>query len=373
MLIRIALVSGLFVSALGWAGAAVADPVADFYAGKSLKFIVGTTVGGSYDTAGRLMARHLARHIPGTPSMVVQNIVGASGRRAANYVYNVAPRDGTVLLAAQETLGMAQILGTGGVEYDIRKFGWLGTPIDPVGVTIAWHSSGVKTLQEARKKEVVIGAAGPTGNTFFLPALANAFAGTKFKIIVGYSGGNAIDLAMQRGEVGGRGSVSWSFVKSQKSDWLKEKKVFPLAQMTLKKHPELSDVPRFIDLATDEKGRKVMEVMSLSSSFGRPIVTTPDVPPVRLAALTAAFERTVKDESFLAEAKKLTFDIRPTSGKELQDYAERLASTPPDIVALMKDAFSRRSATVPCEKVSDARNCRKKRRGKRKGKKDKGK
>ena len=350
---------------LSFASLAHAQTPEQFYSGKTIKLIVGSSAGGSYDASARLVAAHFAKHVPGMPTIVVQNKKGASGRVAASYIYNVAPKDGTVLGAISQTLVLAQLLGKKGVEYDARKLNWIGTPIDPISVIAVLDKAGVKTMQEAAGKEVIIGATSSAGTNFIYPALANAFFDSKFKIIAGYSGGNAVNLAMERGEVQGRGSFVWSFLKAEKPEWVKSGKVIPLGQMSLRKHPDLTNVPRFIDLAKSEDAKKVMHLMSLTAAFGRPIMAGPGVPKDRVKALRSAFDATTKDPGFLRDAKKLKFEISPISGAQLQDYAETMLASPTSLVGLMKAALDSKQA-MKCHKFTDPKYCRKRRKKKKK-------
>ena len=352
----IAAASAVLVASVN--GLAAADPVSEFYNGRTARMIVSTTVGGSYDTTARLITRHVYRHIPGTPNFVVQNMVGASGRLAANYMANVAPRDGSVLFAAMETLAIAQLMDESGIQYDVRRFNWIGTPFVPVSLFIIWHTAGVRTLEDARTKEIVIGAAGSSGTTLMYPSLFNALLGTKFKIVTGYAGGNELDLAIEREEVHGRGAVIWHSLKTDKPDWIRDKKIVYFAQMTLEKHPELMDVPTFIDFADNANTRRVLELVTESSSFGRPIATAPEVPSDRVVALRKAFDETMRDEKFLAEVKQLQLEINPTSGEQMQKMASNLMSASAKDVEFIKAALHGRGV-VPCETFSDAKNCMK--------------
>lgn len=319
---------------------AAANTVADFYKGVTIRMMIGVAVGGSYDTMGRLVSRHIGRHIPGNPRIQVENMPGASGRVAANWAATLAARDGSVLIAAQESLPLGQAMGEAGVRYDAAKFHWIGNPTDPISVLAVWHSSGVTSIDDAKRIEVTIGATSATGTNYLIPKMINDLVGTKFKIITGYSGGNAIDIALERGEVQGRGSNPWSDYKRRKPEWVSSGKIIPLVQMTLSKHPDLAKVPRLVDLANDEMSARVFELYSVTSAIGRPIFTPPDVPAERVAALRAAFDATMKDPEFLADAERSREDIDPVPGVELQKLVERVLATPTDTVEKLKLALA---------------------------------
>jgi tripartite-type tricarboxylate transporter receptor subunit TctC len=323
-------------SALTGAVGAAADPVADFYRGKTLQMIVATAPGGDYDTRARLLARHMGRHIPGEPTFVPTNMPGAVGVQAANYVAGVAPRDGTVVHAIMQAMAAHQAMGGVGVKYDVRAMGWLGNTTDSPNLISAWHTTGITRIEQVLEKELVVGAPGTATASVYYPLALNMLVGTKFKIISGYPGGNNVNIAMERGEVGGRGANSLAAWKSTKPDWLRENKIHHLVQIALKRHPELPDVPLFSEMGRNEADRQVLQFLSADVGLSRAYVTTPDVPPARLAALRRAFDATMKDPQFLAEAGKSQIDISPSTGEEAQRIVESVLRTPPEIVARAK-------------------------------------
>lgn len=336
-------VRGWFIGAALIAGlscAAHAETVAEFYSHTPIRLIISADSGGSYDTDARLVARHLGKHIPGNPRIIPENMLGASGRVAASYMYNSAPRDGSVIGCVQQSIPMAQALGEKGVHYDASKFRWIGSPVRPDEALVVWYTTGVKTIEDAKKKQVIIGATSPTGMNYVYPKLANELLGTKFKIITGYPGGSPIILALERGEVEGRGSNPWSDWKAKRPDWVKEKKIIPILQMSLFKHPDLPDVPLMIDLAPNETARKVFELVTITGELGRPFITPPDVPADHLAALQKGFADTMKDPEFLADAAKNHRDINPIEAKEMEPLVHRVLSSPPEAIALLKSALA---------------------------------
>ncbi len=319
--------------------ATAADPVTDFYRGKTIQMIVATAPGGDYDTRARLLSRHMGRHIPGEPGIVPTNMPGAVGVQAANYVAGVAPRDGTVMHAIMQNMTAHQAIGGTGVKYDVTKLGWIGNTTDSPNLISAWHTTGITRIEQVLEKELVVGAPGTATTSVYYPLALNLLVGTKFKIISGYPGGNNVNIAMERGEVGGRGSNSLAAWKSTRPDWLTEKKLVHLVQIGLKRHPELPDVPLLFELARNEADRQVLHFLSVDVPLSRAYVTTPDVPTERLAALRRAFDTTMKDPAFLAEAGKSRIDISPSTGEEAQKIVDSVLRTPPEIIKRTKAIF----------------------------------
>jgi tripartite-type tricarboxylate transporter receptor subunit TctC len=332
----------LFAAALAVAAvpnSAWGNPVADFYKGKTIRLIISGESGGTYDTDGRMVARHIGRHIPGNPNVQPENMLGASGRVAANYLYNAAPKDGTVVAILQQSVPLGQALGQSGIQYDAGKFHWLGSPVRPDETLVVWHTTGVKTIEDAKKKEVIIGATSPTGMNYLYPKLANELLGTKFKIVTGYPGGTPIMLALERGEVEGRGSNPWSDWKVRKPDWVRDKKIVPLMQMSLFKHPDLPDVPLMVDLAPNDTARSVFELVTITGELGRPFLTSPGVPKERVKALRDAFDATMKDPELLAEAARTQKEIQPIHWQEMQELVHRVLDAPQAAKDMLKEVL----------------------------------
>ena len=306
---------------------AQAQAPADFYRGKNMDMIIGFTVGGGYDVYARTVARHMGEHIPGKPRIVPKNMTGAGSRVAANFVFNVAPKDGSVLATADQSMPLEQAVGDAGITFDTRKFTWIGTPIFENNTLVTWHTSPVKTVADAQRLEVAVGATGFNTSAQY-PQVMNSLLGTKFKIIMGYPGGNEINLAMETGEVAGRGSNNWTSWKSTKPDWIRDKKINIIVQIGLTKAADLPDVPLLIDLAKNEDDRAALKLVSAPPSVGRPIFSTPNVPADRVQVLRAAFDATMKDPVFLEEAKKLGLDINPISGVDLEKIVSDIIDTP---------------------------------------------
>ncbi|MEY3552954.1 MAG: hypothetical protein RL735_1302 [Pseudomonadota bacterium] len=315
---------------LGLTGTASAqDNAAQFYNGKTISLIIGYSAGGGYDTYARLVARFLGENIPGKPIVVPRNMPGASSRVAIAYAYNVAPRDGLTLCTGDQSLALAQAMGEP-LNFDMSKFLYIGNPSSENNTTVTWHASGIKTIAEAMAQEVTMGATGGSPSSQY-PRIMNAVLGTRFKIILGYPGGNEINLAMERGEVAGRGSNNWASWKSTRADWLQEKKINILVQVGLKKAHDLQDVPLLMELARNEEDRTLLKLLSTPATIGRPIFTTPQTPADRVTALRGGFDAMIKDQNFLADAARLNLEIDPVSGAELQEIVAEILKTPKSV------------------------------------------
>ena len=306
---------------------ALAQAPADFYKGKTVDMVIGFSVGGGYDVYARTVARFMGEHIPGKPRIVPKNMTGAGSRVAANFVYNVAPKDGTVLATADQSMPLEQAVGDVGITFDTRKFTWIGTPIFENNTLVTWHTSPVKTVADAQRLEVAVGATGFNTSAQY-PQVMNSLLGTKFKIIMGYPGGNEINLAMENGEVAGRGSNNWTSWKSTKPDWIRDKKINIIVQIGLTKAADLPDVPLLMDLAKNEDDRLALKLVSAPPMVGRPVFSTPNVPDDRTKALRDAFDATMKDPAFLEEARKTGLDINPIGGADLQKIVADIIDTP---------------------------------------------
>ncbi len=315
---------------LGLTGTASAqDSASQFYNGKTISLIIGYSAGGGYDTYARLVARFLGEHIPGKPIVVPRNMPGASSRVAIAYAYNVAPRDGLTLCTGDQSLALAQAMGEP-LNFDMSKFLYIGNPSSENNTTVTWHASGIRTIADAMAQEVTMGATGGSPSSQY-PRIMNAVLGTRFKIILGYPGGNEINLAMERGEVAGRGSNNWASWKSTRADWLQEKKINILVQVGLKKAHDLQDVPLLMELARNEEDRTLLKLLSTPATIGRPVFTTPQTPADRVTALRGGFDAMIKDQHFLADAARLNLEIDPVSGAELQEIVAEILKTPKSV------------------------------------------
>ena len=319
------------------AGSAAADPIADFYKGKRVKLIVGASSGGGYGTYARMVAAYLGKYLPGNPRIITQFMQGAASIRAANYIYNVAPQDGSVLGAVQRAIPFLPLYGKRGPQYDPLKFNYIGSINNEVSICVSWHTTGIKTIQDAMKKELIIGGAGANDTENF-PAVLNTILGTKFKIITGYTG-VGINLAMERGEVFGRCGWSWTSFKNQKGQWLRDKKVNILIQLSLRKLPEIGDVPLVTELATSKEDRQVFELVFAPQVMGRPYLMGPGVPKARVKAMRAAFARTTQDPDLVKKLGKAQMDVALVSGGEIQRIVAQAYKTPKEIVDRARDSM----------------------------------
>ena len=344
-----AVLSGLSFASLTGVDA-LAQPVEQFYKGKQINLVIGADVAGGYDTYGRLFARLMPKHIPGNPNIVVQIMPGAGGVIAANVLYHIAPKDGLTLGSVQRQIPEGPLVGLGGAQFDATKYNWIGSLNNEVSICVSWHTASVKTFKDAFDKELIVGAQ-KQANTEQYPSIFNNVLGTKFKIISGYTGGNGVLLAMERGEVEGRCSWSWSSIVVQKPDWLQEKKINLLAQIALVGHPDLKDVPLVMDFAKSAEDKQVLEFLFARNVLGRPFLTPPGVPAERVAALRKAFDAMVKDKDAIAEFDKQKQELTPVSGQEIQDLMDRLYKTPKEIIAKADKAMEwHGTQTLPAKK-----------------------
>ncbi|HEU0071484.1 MAG TPA: tripartite tricarboxylate transporter substrate-binding protein [Alphaproteobacteria bacterium] len=350
--IRFFVASGLSTAALigSSATASAQQSVADFYKGKTLTVISTGSVGSIYDLGSRLLVGHMAKHLPGNPETVAQVMTGGGHVVGTNHLYNIAPKDGTTIGAIGEATPLLNVLEPDKVKYDIRKFQWLGNPVLNTLTVVSWHTTGITDIQQVKQKELIIGTGGPASPSTLYPRILNSVGGMKFKIVSGYPGAE-IDLAMERGEVNGRGGALWSWWQTSKPHWLAEKKINVLLQVGLRRHPDLPNVPLLTELATNPAEKQIYALFSSTVLVGRPLIAPPGVPADRVAALRAAFDATMKDPTYLAEAKKMNLDIDPVSGVELQQAMEELAATPPDVVELAKIAQTK-SAIFNCKEMA---------------------
>ena len=327
------------LAALLIAGAspALADPIADFYKGKSIRFLIRTPPGGDYDSYSRLFARHMWRHVPGQPQMIPQQMTGGGGIVAANFMGNIGSKDGTIISIISQGLPVDQALGLNdSLKVDLRTFNWIGNIVDANQLLVVWHTSATKSLEDAKKRITTIGSTGAGSISVQLPAFYNNVLGTKFKIIVGYAGGQAVDLAMESGEVEGRGTNPLSGYKASKPHYLRDNLIIPLIQVGLAKEPELPNVPLLLEQNVPAADKPLLEFMSLAVAVGRPLTTSPGVPPERVAALRKAFHDTLKDPEFIAEAAKTNSEIRPGPGETLAKHIEALIGAPQHVKDRMK-------------------------------------
>lgn len=326
-----AALTGAAVAALAPAAGA-SDGVAAFYKDATVTILVGGSPGGNHNHYSSLLHPFVKKYLPGAPTIIVTNMPGAGGTKAANFLYNVAPKDGsTIGIVLADTPSASRLRATG-VRYDPRKFQYLAGADRTVETLAVWKSSGVHTVEDAKKKEVLIGASGKSSKTYIIPSMMNAILGTKFKVIAGYQGMTQVELAMERGEVQGRHGV-WASMKSMHPDWVKKDRVSHLVVADLKREKELAHVPLLAELAPNAKDRKVLELISGNAMLGRCWLAPPNVPGDRVAALRDAFWKALHDPEMLAQAKKRNMPITPIAWQELQERAAQIADTDDAVIA----------------------------------------
>ncbi len=317
-----------------------ADPLADFYRGKTVQVLVGFGPGGGYDLYARTLARYMGRHIPGNPTVVPQNMPGAGGVKVMNYLYNVARKDGTVIATFARGLAIEPLLGHAqGTQFDATKFGWVGSVSNEVSICAYWYTSGIKTWQDMQTKPSTIGASAAGADSEIFPTVLRNLFHLPAKVVTGFSNGGAdINLGMERGEIGGRCGWSWSSLLSQSKPMLEGKKINIVLQLALQKHEDLPGVPSVMDLPTTPQNKAALKLIVSRQSIARPFAAPPGLPPDRLQTLRAAFDATMKDPQFLAEAKRLDLEVRPVSGTDVEKLIKEIYATPPAVVKLAAQA-----------------------------------
>jgi tripartite-type tricarboxylate transporter receptor subunit TctC len=324
-----AIVLGALIFA-AFASPAYAQSVEQFYKGRQINLIVGFNPGGAYDPYARTVARHLPRFLPGNPDVVVKNMQGAGSVRAANYLYKVAPRDGSELGLIAGSAALEPMFGVRPTQFDGQKFTWLGSANDEPGVCFSWHTSPIVTAQDLFDKEMILGASG-TSNLDF-PLTLNAVLGTKIRIVRGYNGTSSIMLAMERGEIQGMCGMVYAAVKTSHPEWLREKKVRVLMQIGLEPNREMAGIPFAMNFAKSDDDKRVLRLLVGWTIMGRPYLAPPGIPEDRKAALRRAFDLTMKDKAFLADADKMRLDISPITGEAIDRFLADAYATPRPLV-----------------------------------------
>lgn len=323
------------------AAAQNADPVAAFYKGKNFNMLVGVSAGGAYDLTLRLVARHIVKFIPGQPTAVPQNMTGATGLVMANYLYNVAPKDGTYMGLIQNGLPTFQAVGMPGVQFDATKLEWIGSPAPTIETMIAYKKrTGVSDIETARKQEVIVGSIGSSGITYMYPQMLNDMAGTKFRMVPGYTGSGALNLAMERGEVDARNN-SWGSVKANKPNWITDGDIAVLTYSG-RRQKDLAKVPHLEDIIKDKTDLAVFKVVTAGSQLGHPFAMAPGVPADRLAAVRKAFAEMIKNPAFLKEAAAAQIVPDFVDPEEMRQVVAELFSTPQELRDRARKYFDRK-------------------------------
>jgi tripartite-type tricarboxylate transporter receptor subunit TctC len=320
---------------------AQAQNVEEFYRGKTVNIVIGFSVGGGYDLYSRLLARHMGRHIPGRPNMVAQNMTGAGSLRAAQYIYSVAPKDGTAFGTFGRTIATTPLLTPGSAQFDGTRFTWLGSITNEVSLCATWHTSPVKAWPDILQHEVTMGGLGPGADPDVHAMLYKSVFGAKMRLVTGYPGTTDAVLAMERGEIDGLCGLSWSTLTSRHAREMKEKKINLLVQAALKKQPELPDVPLVTELTQEREKLQILKLFIATQEMARPFAAPPDMPPERKAALIAAFDATMKDPEFLAEAAKLSMDVNPLGARGIDEIMADLYATPKPVLDKAAQAITK--------------------------------
>jgi tripartite-type tricarboxylate transporter receptor subunit TctC len=329
-------IAAFFALSFALPGPAHAQSVETFYRGRTVTIVVGYTVGGGYDVHARVLARHLGKHIPGNPSIVVQNMPGAGSLRAANYLYNAAPKDGTMLGVFARGMAMEPLIGASGTNFDSRKFAWIGSSTNEVSVCVTWHAAKVKTWSDGLAIPFTVAGEGSGSDPDIFSIMLRNVLGAKMRLVSGYPGGADMTLAIERGEVDGRCGWTWSSVKLQRPDWVTDHKLNVLIQLATQPSPELPGVPFVLDLTTTERQHQIVNLVLSRQAMGRPLVAPPGTPDDRKEALRRAFDATMADPDFVAEATARSLEVNPVKGADLDKLLDQLYATPSTIVAETK-------------------------------------
>lgn len=320
-----------------------------FWAGKTIDLIISTEAGIAFDVTARLAGRHIARHLPGNPNLVARNMPGAGHIRAANYIYGQAPKDGTTIGTLLPVFVTSQVIDrSDAIQFDSAKFSWIGASAWATSTTYVLASTGVTSVEDAKKRQVLMGGTGAGAYSTLFPVIMNNLLGTKFKVIAGYRGTAELNIALDRGEVEGRAGVPLPSIKLERPEWLATRKINIIVQAGLERDPELQNVPLLIDFAANDDQRRVLRLFSADAALGRPIIAPPGIPPERLADLRAAFAAAMADPLYRKEAADIGAEVVPVAGAKLQAIVEEIVATPPGIVAKAKQA-TERGETVATE------------------------
>lgn len=310
---------------------AAADPIAEFYKDKRISIVVSAATGGTYGLYGRLVADHITKYLPGSPRAVVQFMPGAAGIVATNYMYNLAPKDGTYAGMLFKDMPMAQVAQPDAIRYDARNFNWIGSVNQYYAVVMVWAASGIDSLEAARQRELIMASSGPGHHGSVLSLVMNELLGTRIRMVTGYNNAGAQLLAMERGEVHSRVG-SWESIKTGQASWIAEKKIHLIAQAGISKAPELPGVPLILDLIKDPTDRAVAELVDSGSVIGWSLSMPPGVSREMVATWRSAFQKMTKDEDFIRTAQKLNADIDPRSGEEIEAVINRVLAASPEVL-----------------------------------------
>lgn len=322
------------------AASAQQDDVAQFYTGKQIRLLIGPNIGTGYDVTARMIARHMGNHIPGKPTIVPQSMPGAGSMTMTNTLYNQGPFDGTAMGHSHNGMPAAPLLTPQSARFESSKIIWIGSTSSEAQVSYAWHTQPIKSIKDVMAREFSVGSQAPGSTMNDYPVALNALFGTKFKVVNGYKGTADIHKAMEAGEVMGVGAANWTSLLSFGEQWVKDKKVTIFGQYALKSHADLKHVPLWIDLAKTEADKQAMHLLLSRLEAGRPFFLPPGVPGARVTALRRAFDVTMKDPAYIAEATKAKLEISPMTGEELTKLVAQISSTAPDVAARVRNALA---------------------------------
>jgi tripartite-type tricarboxylate transporter receptor subunit TctC len=316
------------------------EDVATFYNNKQVRLVVGSAAGTGYDIIARTLARHWGEHIPGKPSIVVQNMPGAGSLQMTNLLYNSGPKDGSTVGLAINGMPTAPLLSPAAARFDPAKLNWIGSTNREIQAVMVWQTAPVQSLQDLMSKELVVGASSAGTATHDFPLVANAILGTKYRLVRGYEGTPQINRAMESGEVQGNGGIGWVSIKTQSGAWLKDGKIKVIGQYGLDRHPELKHIPTFMELAKTEADRQALRLVFARQEYGRPFFAPPDVPAERVTALRRSFDATLADKNFIADAAALSLDIEPMTGEQVAELVAAVSATEPAVVERVRAALN---------------------------------
>ena len=328
----------LGIGSIVWSMAAVAEPSApEFYKDKTIELFISSGPGGGYDTYARILARHMGKHIPGAPNIVPKNIDGAGGLRLANILFNTAPKDGTSFGTIYRSAAFEPLFGNKAAQFDATRFTWIGSASSEISLCVAWHASGVTKFEDIQSRELVVGTTGRGSDSFLFTSVINGVLGSKMRMVSGYRSGNDMNLAMERGEVGGRCGWSWSSIRSSNQAWIDDKKVQLLVQIGLSKHPDLPSVPSVMDLAKSKEDEEILKLLFARQTMAYPFLAPPDLPADRANILRKAFMDSMQDKELIADTQKSNLEVLPVSGADVEALVRNVYAAPQALVIKATD------------------------------------
>jgi tripartite-type tricarboxylate transporter receptor subunit TctC len=340
---------GAFIALSSFASPVWAQADAGTFKSREVRILVGYATGGGYDTYARIVGQHVGKYLPGTPTVIVQNMPGADGLTVTNHVFSRAAKDGSVIALTNRNIAVGPALGLmepQTVQYQAHELYWIANLNAEVSVIVVRSDLGITALEEIKNRPVIVGATGLTSNNALYPYVTNNLLNTRFKVVSGYPGTSHLVLALERGEIEGIGGWAWSSIQIQKPDWIRDKTITPLLQLSLEKHPDLANVPLIMDFAKTDEDRQALELIFAPESMGRPFFGPPGLDPAAGKALRAAFVSLAKDEGFKASAEKAKLDVSFMDGEALQAMVSRIAAASPGAVALAKKLTQRGNTEV---------------------------